>query len=363
MTRKARRNGTTKGGADFAARVLDWYDRNARTLPWRAKPRQRADPYTVWLSEIMLQQTVVAAVKPYFDKFTKAWPTVHALARADRDDVLAAWAGLGYYSRARNLHACANVVVAEHGGRFPDREEVLRRLPGVGPYTAAAVAAIAFGRRANAVDGNIERIIARYYAVSEPLPKAKTRLRALAGELLPARRCGDYIQGLMDVGAAVCTPKAPKCLSCPVRPGCKARRLGVAVDLPVKAPRKARPVRRGAAFYVERPDGAVLLRRRSDRGLLGGMLEVPSSPWVSGKLPEDVLDHVPMEADWVKQPGLVRHTFTHFHLELAVFTARISEKSRADGEWASRDSLGARALPTVMRKVIGHAASALAGQA
>lgn len=362
MTRTAGRNGKTKHGAAFAARILGWYDRHARALPWRAPPGQKADPYMVWLSEIMLQQTVVAAVKPYFDKFTKAWPTVHALARADRDDVLAAWAGLGYYSRARHLHACANIIAAEHGGRFPDREEDLRQLPGIGPYTAAAVAAIAFGRRANAVDGNIERIIARYYAVGEPLPKAKPLLRTFADGLLPRRRCGDYIQGLMDLGAAICTPKAPKCPSCPVRTGCKARRLGIAADLPVKAPRKAKPVRRGAAFYAERPDGAVLLRRRDDRGLLGGMMEVPSSPWVSGSLPEDVLDHVPLAADWVKQPGVVRHTFTHFHLELEVFTARTSQKTRADGEWASRDSLGACALPTVMRKVISHAVAALTGQ-
>ncbi len=363
MTPQRKRRASSKKAPPFSALVLDWYDRNARQLPWRVRPGDKADPYAVWLSEIMLQQTVVAAVKPYFEKFLETWPRVNDLAAADRDDVLAAWAGLGYYSRARNLHACANAVVADYGGEFPDQEDELCRLPGIGPYTAAAIAAIAFGRRANAVDGNIERVVARYCAISDPLPKSKSQLKTAAEELLPAKRCGDYIQGLMDLGATVCTPKSPKCLLCPLSQGCEARRLGIATELPVKSPKAAKPTRRGAAFYVQRSDGAILLRRRADQGLLGGMLEVPSSPWEPGVARNDVLEHVPFDADWIKQPGLVRHTFTHFHLELKVFTALACDSDGSDGEWASRDGLESQALPTVMRKVIRHAIVALADQA
>ncbi len=339
----------------FSLHVLDWYDRNARELPWRSKPGRKSDPYVVWLSEIMLQQTVVATVKPYFELFIKTWATIQALASADRDDVLAAWAGLGYYSRARNLHACANVVVVDHGGCFPDQEDALCQLPGIGPYTAAAISAIAFGRKANAVDGNIERVVARYEAIREPLPKARRTLRAAAGTLQPDQRCGDYVQGLMDLGATICTPKSPKCSICPVAAKCKARRLDIAAELPVKSPKPAKPVRRGAAFYLQRSDGAILLRRRADKGLLGGMLEVPSSPWKTGRMVGDVMDHVPLAADWVKQPGIVRHTFTHFYLEIEVFTALALDHDVAEGEWASMDSLDSLALPAVMQKVIRHA--------
>jgi A/G-specific adenine glycosylase len=263
----------------IAADLLAWYDKAARVLPWRSPPGARADPYHVWLSEVMLQQTTVKAVIPYYAKFLRRWPTVAALASADIDEVMAAWAGLGYYSRARNLHACARAVAAAHEGRFPRDEAALLALPGVGAYTAAAIAAIAFDVRATAVDGNIERVVARLFAVEEPLPASKPAIKALAARLTPAARTGDFTQAMMDLGATVCSPRAPSCLICPLRTHCLAHARGIARTLPVKAKKGEKPRRFGAVFIAVRRDGAVLLRRRPPKGLLGGMLEVPSTAW------------------------------------------------------------------------------------
>ncbi|MEM7523016.1 MAG: A/G-specific adenine glycosylase, partial [Pseudomonadota bacterium] len=263
-----------------AAGLLDWYDAEARVLPWRAPPGAGpADPYRVWLSEIMLQQTVVATVKPYFETFTTRWPTVEALAAAPREDVLAAWAGLGYYARARNLHKCAEVVAADHGGRFPDTEEGLRTLPGVGPYTAGAIAAIAFNRPVAAVDGNVERVMTRLHAIETPLPDAKPEIRAETEALIPQDRPGDFAQALMDLGATICIPKAPRCMLCPWRDPCRGRAAGVAADLPRKAPKKPKPERESVVYAHFRDDGAILMETRPETGLLGGMIGLPGPEW------------------------------------------------------------------------------------
>jgi A/G-specific adenine glycosylase len=345
--------------ADLAGAMLAWYDRHRRDLPWRAAPGERPDPYRVWLSEIMLQQTTVATVGPYFRSFLERWPTVEALAAADLDEVLHAWAGLGYYARARNLHRCAQAVAAGHGGRFPDTEEGLRQLPGIGDYTAAAIAAIAFDRPAAVLDGNIERVIARIFAVEEPLPGVKPKLRALAGRLTPRHRPGDYAQALMDLGSAICTPRKPRCILCPWAHACEARRLGIQEGLPRRRPKAEKPTRRAVAFWLVDPDGAVLLRRRPENGLLGGMMEIPSSPWAEQPAPGlgEVLASAPAKADWRLLPGIVRHTFTHFHLEISVAAASADRAGRdgAEGIWAPVDGLQDYALPTVMVKVARHA--------
>ncbi|MDJ0893653.1 MAG: A/G-specific adenine glycosylase [Alphaproteobacteria bacterium] len=341
--------------AELAGLLLAWYDRHRRRLPWRAPPGARADPYHVWLSEIMLQQTTVAAVAPYFQAFLERWPKVHDLAEAPVDDVLHAWQGLGYYARARNLHRCAQVIVSEHGGRFPADETVLLGLPGVGRYTAAAIAAIAFDRRAVVVDGNVERVMARMFAVEDPLPGAKSVLHAHAAALTPARRPGDYAQAVMDLGATLCAPRAPKCGLCPWESSCLARSAGIAGTLPRKAPKAERPTRKGVAFFLTRRDGAILLRRRPASGLLGGMMEVPSTEWrVTPWEPADAHPFAPAAADWRLLSGIVRHTFTHFHLELAVMAGR-AEDDIPTGIWCPPDRLGEQALPTVMKKVLRHA--------
>jgi len=344
----------------IAQRLLTWYDRNARSLPWRARPGIRPDPYRVWLSEIMLQQTTVAAAGPYFQRFVARWPTVVDLAAAPLDDVLVAWAGLGYYARARNLHRCAQVVAAELGGRFPEDPAALRALPGIGAYTAGAIAAIAFDRPAAAVDGNVERVVARLFAVETPLPAAKPALRSLAEALVPSERAGDFAQAMMDLGATVCLPGRPKCLLCPLSELCSGLAAGRPELLPVKAPKAERPVRRGVAFWVTRPDGRILLRRRPAEGLLGGMTEVPSTPWrAEGWETGEAERHPPLPLRWRPLAGQVGHTFTHFHLELAVWAARASSSSLA-GQWVSLDELADQALPSVMRKVIAHALKATA---
>jgi A/G-specific adenine glycosylase len=343
--------------------LLAWYDRERRALPWRVAPGLTADPYRVWLSEIMLQQTTVKAVIPYYLDFLRRWPSVEALAAASLDDVLAAWAGLGYYSRARNLHACALAVVEQHGGRFPASEAALKELPGIGPYTAAAIAAIAFGEMATAVDGNVERVVARLFAVTEPLPACKPALRRLAERLTPAARAGDHAQAMMDLGATVCTPKQPSCRMCPIAELCAARAQGLAALLPMRSAKPERPVRLGVAFVALREDGAVLLRRRPARGLLGGMLEVPSSDWAHSwpPLPE-AMRAAPVGGDWRMVPGLVLHTFTHFRLEASVYRAHVPMRAAltvaADAprcQWLPRGDLHAAALPSVMRKLIAHA--------
>lgn len=340
-----------------ASRLLSWYDRSRRDLPWRARPGEVADPYRVWLSEIMLQQTTVPAVAPYFRAFTERWPTVGDLAAAPLDDLLVAWAGLGYYARARNLHKCARVVATELGGVFPDREERLLELPGIGAYTAAAITAIAFGRKATVVDGNVERVIARVFAVEEPMPAVKPKLRALAATLTPDERPGDYAQAMMDLGATVCTPRRPKCMLCPWSDGCEARAAGIQEELPRKTPKADKPTRRGVAFWLLNPEGSVLLRRRAEDGLLGGMTEVPSTGWTA-VMPDDaaVRREAPLEAPWRALPGMVRHTFTHFHLELGVVAARAGDGwRRAEGLWVPPDRMGEHALPSVMVKVVRHA--------
>lgn len=350
-------------GPDTVAELLAWYDAEARDLPWRYPPGKRADPYRVWLSEIMLQQTTVKAVVPYFERFTRDWPTVMALAAASRDDVLAAWAGLGYYSRARNLHACAQAVVERHGGRFPRREADLRDLPGIGPYTAAAIAAIAFGERATPVDGNIERVVARLFAFEVPLPAAKSEIKRLAATLTPAERAGDFAQAMMDLGATVCTPKRPSCLMCPVQTDCHGYAKGIAESLPRKAAKAERPTRHGAAFVVLREDGHVLLRRRPDKGLLGGMMEVPSSPWGATRLEDTkALRATPVSAQWWPVAEDVVHTFTHFRLEMRVFRAIVPVDAEltlwADPQrcsWVCRRELDTAALPSVMKKIVAAA--------
>ena len=348
--------------ASSSASLLDWYDRHHRRLPWRAPPGTTGDPYRVWLSEIMLQQTTVATVTGYFADFIARWPTVYDLAAAPLDDVLHAWAGLGYYARARNLHRCAQVVSRDHHGRFPDTEAGLATLPGIGLYTAAAVAAIAFGQAVVPVDGNIERVVARQFDVADPLPAAKPILKQLARGLDPAGRPGDFAQALMDLGATICTPRRPRCALCPIATGCRARQHQTAEDRPVKAPKAEKPVRSGVAFWLTDPAGSVLLRRRPEKGLLGGMIEVPTSPWIPDRatppLLGDVIGSAPADVSWTPLPGVVRHTFTHFHLTLSVVAGRLSAAAMspaADERWVAIDALGDHALPTVMRKIARHA--------
>ncbi|GAB4530143.1 MAG: A/G-specific adenine glycosylase [Amphiplicatus sp.] len=344
---------------EIAARLLAWYDAHARDLPWRVGPAARKrgarpDPYAVWLSEIMLQQTTVATVRGRFADFIARWPTVEALAAAPLDDVLGAWAGLGYYARARNLHKCALAVARDHGGVFPDAEAALRALPGVGRYTAAAIAAIAFDRPAAVVDGNVERVLARLFAVEAALPAAKAAIRAKAEALTPQMRPGDFAQAMMDLGAMVCTPRKPACAVCPLTDDCRARRKGNPETYPRKGPRGEKPVRRGAAFALFAPDGAVLLERRPASGLLGGMLGLPTSPWTEDGAAD--ARGAPARARW-RHAGAVRHAFTHFHLDLDVYAAAGARRKKpaANQLWADPET--AR-LPTVMRKALDRARAA-----
>ncbi len=330
--------------------LLAWYDRAGRTLPWRVRPEDRArgvraDPYRVWLSEVMLQQTTAATAAPYYARFLDRYPRVEVLAGAPLEDVLAEWAGLGYYARARNLHACAKAVAAA-GGRFPDTEDGLRALPGVGPYTAAAVAAVCFDRRANVVDGNVERVIARLFAVTTPLPAAKPELRSLAAPLVPPARPGDHAQALMDLGATVCTPRNPACGACPWSPWCAAFRTPDPTVFPVKAKKSAKPVRRGVAYFLRRGD-AVWLRRRAPTGLLGGMVELPTTDWVDAPLVP--APAAPARAAW-RDAGAVRHAFSHFALELSVKTAEARADPRGEGWWHAIDDLDRAGLSSVMLK-------------
>ncbi|MFN3868989.1 MAG: A/G-specific adenine glycosylase [Hyphomicrobiaceae bacterium] len=353
-------------GPDTVAALLDWYDRERRDLPWRAKPGRRSDAYKVWLSEIMLQQTTVKAVIPYFHRFLARWPTVTALAAAPRDEVLAEWAGLGYYARARKLHECAQVIANEQDGKFPKKAEQLMQLPGIGPYTAAAIAAIAFNEKATPVDGNVERVTARLFAVRTPLPKAKVELKRLAATLTPDKRAGDFAQAMMDLGATICTPKSPSCLVCPVQGDCAASYKGIEKQLPTKLAKAERPVRKGHAFLALREDGYVLLRQRPDNGLLGGMMEIPSTPWAESSSPLVMPASVaPVRGDWWRVPGEVVHTFTHFRLELTVHRALLPVDAEltfwAEAErcrWVHRRDLDKAALPSVMRKAIQHALGA-----
>ena len=324
--------------------LLDWYDRHARDLPWRAPPgTPLPDPYRVWLSEVMLQQTTVAAVKPYFEAFTGRWPDVAALAAAPEDDVMAAWAGLGYYSRARNLVKCARAVAARGG--FPTTEAELRELPGLGAYTAAAVAAIAFAQRAVVVDANVERVVARLFAIDTPMPAARKPIRVAADAITPARRAGDFAQAMMDLGSSVCTAREPRCLLCPLAKACKARATGDPARLPVKAPKKPKPLRRGRAFWIER-EGEVWLVRREGKGMLGGMRALPDDGWSARA---DGTGEAPMPGTW-ESAGVVRHVFTHAALELSVVVQRNAPAPDAQGEWWPIDRIDDAGLPTLFAK-------------
>jgi A/G-specific adenine glycosylase len=357
---RSKSNPDSRGNAEAEALLL-WYDRHRRILPWRALPGERPDPYRVWLSEIMLQQTTVKAVAPYFARFTTRWSNVRALAKAPLEDVLKLWAGLGYYARARHLHACAMAVVERHGGHFPESEAELAALPGIGPYSAAAIAAIAFGARTAAIDGNVERVLARIFAVEAELPAAKPQIRRLAESLLPARGAGDFAQALMDLGATICTPKKPACALCPWAQTCLARKRGDPETLPRKARKQQGHLRRGAAFVLKRADNAILLSRRATNGLLGGMVEVPTTEWTRDFEERMALAHAPRprraKPKWRRLPGVVAHGFTHFPLQLFVYTATVgvAEPAPEGMRWVAIPEIAGEALPTVMRKVLAHA--------
>jgi A/G-specific adenine glycosylase len=337
--------------------LLAWYDRHRRRLPWRAEPGEVGDPYRVWLSEIMLQQTTVKAVAPYFARFLARFPDVQALATAPLDDVLKLWAGLGYYARARNLHACARTVAARGG--FPTTEEELIALPGIGRYTAAAIAAIAFNARTVPVDGNVERVVTRLFAVGNELPGAKPEIQRLAQSFAPEMRPGDFAQALMDLGATICTPVNPACALCPWMDPCAARQRGDPHTFPRKAPKREGRLRRGAAFVAVRADGRVLVRTRPIKGLLGGMTEVPTTEWSHDFDDRNWRAGAPAlaRAKWTRLRGVVTHAFTHFPLELTVYSASVQRGARApaDSRWVSIDALAVEALPNVMRKVVAHA--------
>ena len=343
--------------SDFATvtrALLAWYDRHRRDLPWRASPGAIPDPYHVWLSEVMLQQTTVAAVQPYYARFLELWPNVAALAGAPREQVLKEWAGLGYYARARNLHDCAQAVVERHGSVFPPTEAALRELPGIGDYTAAAIAAIAFGLPAIVVDGNVERVVARLFAVELPLPGARPLIRSLTAQLASQTRPGDFAQASMDFGATLCTPRGPACAICPVASQCGARASGAPAAFPRRSPKRARPQRFGAMAVIEREDGAILVRTRPPSGLLGGMTEFFGTPWS-----ESAADPAPLRrvADLELRPqGAVDHVFTHFALRLEVYAGRTSKCEPPAGyRWVESGLLGAQPIPTLMKKVLGAA--------
>lgn len=364
VTRPKRRSQGEELGrvGPIAPLLLAWYDAHARSLPWRAKPGAAVDPYRVWLSEIMLQQTSVTAAAPYFLRFLELWPRVEDLADAPVEDIMREWAGLGYYARARNLHACAKAVVARFGGKFPSDEDSLKTLPGIGEYTAAAIAAIAFGRKATVVDGNVERVVSRLFAVETPLPASKPDLKRRAATLTPDERAGDFAQSMMDLGATVCIPKNPRCMLCPVADHCAARAQGVAAELPRRAAKAEQRVRVGIAFFLVNGEGQVLLRRRPPKGLLGGMMEVPCSDWVAkGGADMDALAmQSPTRSKWKPLAGTVEHTFTHFHLELSVHLGvKKTGWEKVEGVWVALDDLGRQALPSLMRKVVDHALRAL----
>jgi len=345
-------------------RLLAWYDARGRDLPWRYKNGERPDPYRVWLSEIMLAQTTVATVKGYFEEFLRRWPRLADLAAADMNDVLHAWQGLGYYARARNLHRCARLLVGEKKARFPDTEEELRQLPGIGEYTAAAIAAIAFGRKTTPVDANIERVTARLFAIDDPLPGAKGSIKELARTLTPAPtprgRPGDFAQAMMDLGATICSPNNPDCPACPLKSACLAEKTGAPERYPVKPAKKPRPLRHGMVFWAVRCDGAVLLRQRPEKGLLGGMMEIPSTQW-RGKAwtAKEAVAIAPVQGDWRTLDGVIRHTFTHFHLELTVLAGAVNGHEAEKGLWCPPSAFSDHALPSVMKKIARHVASYL----
>lgn len=346
-----------------ARKLLAWYDRHRRDLAWRAGPGEAIDPYRVWLSEIMLQQTTVTAVTPYFEKFLTLWPDVESLAAASQDEVLVAWAGLGYYSRARNLHACADSICKEWGGQFPECEKDLLTLPGVGAYTAAAIASIAFGESVPVVDGNVERVMTRQFALATPLPKVKREVKEQVVPLVPKSRPGDFAQAMMDLGATVCTPRSPKCDKCPWSASCVALGSDSAEAFPVRPPKKAKPTRRGIAWRVWREDGAVLLEQRPERGLLAAMWQPPTPEWKeegarTAFAAKRADRGAPLTANWDRIPGLVTHTFTHFHLEVVVYESTVSKGVNPQrGQFVTPQNLAKHALPSVMKKILTHGSS------
>jgi A/G-specific adenine glycosylase len=335
-------------------RTLGWWDRWRRVLAWRAKPGETPDPYRVWLSEVLLQQTTAQAATPYYRTFIEKWPRVGDLAAAPIEDVMSAFAGLGYYSRARNLHACA-IEIARRGERFPNDEAELRALPGVGAYTAAALAAIAVGRQTAPVDGNIARILARLLAVEKPIARARSELAAAARALAPSRRAGDFAQALMDIGATLCRPRNPACGSCPLAQDCEAFRTGAPETYPRRVEQKARPRRHGAVFFARRSDGAFLARRRPPHGLLASTLELPGTPWTNQRFDDDVATVAPIAADWRRLPGEIEQVFTHFALKLAVYAAEFDGGPPLGCFWVAPDTVADAGFSTMMRKAVEHA--------
>ncbi len=343
-----------KTAALIQKKILTWYDRNRRDLPWRAKAGERSDPYAVWISEIMLQQTTVPAVMKYFPRFMSRFPRLEDLAKAPLDEVLVLWQGLGYYARARNMHKAAQILWRQHKGMFPDTAEGLRQLPGIGEYTAGAIAAIAFGQKSVAMDANVERVLARLYAVTDPLPGSKKQLRALAHDIAPAQRAGDFWQALMDLGSTVCVSGRPLCDSCPAQKNCLGLAQGIAASLPRKAEKKPKPKRYGQAFLVCNTKGQILLRRRAGKSMLGDMVELPSSDWDLKNAEKKSAPGLP-QAEWKKIKGGVRHGFTHFDLHLDIYAANSNRKIFKEGFWHNIGDLHQMALPTLFKKAIRKA--------
>lgn len=361
MTRTKRRDKVSNQNADeFRGQILDWYDRHKRTLPWRAENEQKPDPYAVWLSEIMLQQTTVTAVTPYYRKFMDKWPDVQSLADATQDEVMHEWAGLGYYARARNLHACAKVVAYELNGLFPEDQSALKKLPGIGDYTSAAIMAIAFNKPATVVDGNIERIMARYFSVEEPLPGSKPLLKSLASEFFEnyEERPGDFAQALMDLGAGVCIAKTPRCSLCPVKNGCQSHAAGHAAELPRKSAKTAKPQKFGYVYWITDGEGRVLLHRRPEKGVLGSMIGLPTSEWGSKKDQKKPAHLYLLEkkkpGDLREKPVSIHHSFTHFDLELRLQTTEISRKQLKDNTyfWVDPQDIQNYGFPTLFKKAV-----------
>jgi A/G-specific adenine glycosylase len=338
----------------IAARTLQWWDLSRRALAWRAEPGEKPDPYRIWLSEVLLQQTTAQAATPYYHAFIVKWPAVEDLAAAPLEAVMSAFAGLGYYSRARNLHACAREI-ARRGGRFPTEEAALRALPGIGAYTAAAIAAIAFGRKTLPVDGNIARVLARLIALEAPCARARGEIAGLARALAPEKRAGDFAQALMDIGATICRPRAPACAECPLTEDCAAFRAGAPEAYPRRAEKKARPSRRGAVFFARRSDGAFLARRRPPRGLLASTIELPGTPWTSTGPDGGLADAAPVSARWRRLPGEVEQVFTHFALSLTVYAAKFDGAAPAGCFWVEPQAVGAAGFSSMMRKAVEHA--------
>ncbi len=337
----------------FQNNLFNWYEAHQRVLPWRARLGEAPNPYHVFLSEIMLQQTTVPTVISYFEFFITKWPTIHDLAKASLDEILHAWQGLGYYARARNLHKCAGIIAQDYGGKFPEDEQTLLSLPGIGPYTAAAILAIAFGKSAVVVDGNVDRIISRVFAIDTPLPQSKPLIKEYAASLTPSHHGGDYAQAMMDLGSMICKPTSPLCSACPVQEFCLAHKKNLEESYPKFMPKVEKPSRYGTVFWIENHQGEVLIRRRSEKGLLGGMMEIPSSPWQNEKpgMVEQRLNE-PCDAEWEEVPGVIKHTFTHFHLYLRVL--RATGEDPIPGLWVHPTDFHHHAFPTLMKKVIRH---------